>query len=43
MALIEQRLVTLAPLVTRQVPGSDFAEALRAAQTGEGLKTVVVP
>ena len=43
MRLIEQRLVTLGPLITKVVALSQFAEALHAAETGEGLKTVVVP
>jgi L-iditol 2-dehydrogenase len=43
MALIEQDLVTLAPLVTRQVPLSDWSEAFDAAAAGEGIKTVVIP
>ncbi len=43
MRLIEQRLVDLAPLVTKRVPLRDFSEALHAAERGEGLKTVVVP
>ncbi len=43
IALIEQGLVTLGPLVTRQVRLEDFQDALCAAQAGEGLKTVVVP
>lgn len=43
MRLIEQKLVTLGPLVTKIVPLSQFSEALHAAEIGEGLKTVVVP
>ncbi|MET9019202.1 alcohol dehydrogenase catalytic domain-containing protein [Actinopolymorpha sp. NPDC004070] len=43
ITLIERRLVTLAPLVTRQVALADFREALVAAEEGVGLKTVVVP
>lgn len=43
MALIAQRQVTLAPLVTRQVPLADWAVAFEAAAAGEGIKTVVVP
>jgi L-iditol 2-dehydrogenase len=43
MALIEQRLVTLGPLVTRIVPIEDFAAAFDAAAAGDGIKTVIVP
>ncbi|WP_308491676.1 zinc-dependent alcohol dehydrogenase [Microbacterium terrisoli] len=43
MTLIEQQRVQLGPLVTRRVELEDFAAALQAAQSGEGLKTVVVP
>jgi len=43
MALIEQGLVTLAPLVTRQVPIEDFGAAFDAAAAGEGIKTVIIP
>lgn len=42
MALIEQGLVVLGPLVTRQVPIIDWQQAFDAAQAGEGIKTVVV-
>ncbi len=43
MALIEQGLVTLGPLVTRRVPLADWSEAFAAAAAGEGIKTVVIP
>ncbi len=43
MLLIEQGLVQLGPLVTRQVPIADWQQAFAAAQAGEGIKTVVVP
>jgi len=43
MALIEQKLVTLAPLVTKRVPLAQFSEALHAVEAGEGLKSVVIP
>lgn len=43
MALIEQRLVTLGPLVTRAVPIDEFRAAFDAAAAGEGIKTVVIP
>ena len=43
MRLIEQRRVNLGPLVAQRIPLQDFATALRAAQAGDGLKTVVVP
>lgn len=43
MRLIETQQVSLAPLVTRQVPLEQFPQALAAAENGEGLKTVVVP
>ncbi len=43
IALIEQGLVTLGPLVTRRVPIEDFAAAFDAAAAGEGIKTVVIP
>ncbi|MGP9537212.1 zinc-dependent alcohol dehydrogenase [Brachybacterium sp. AOP43-C2-M15] len=43
MRLIATGQVALAPLITRQVPLSRFPEALRAAEAGEGLKTVVLP
>lgn len=42
MLLIEQGLVSLAPLVTRQVAIEDWKLAFDAAQAGEGIKTVVV-
>lgn len=41
--LIEDRRVTLAPLITKQVPLAEFAAALEAAERGEGLKTIVLP
>lgn len=43
MALIEQGLVTLAPLITRRVPLEDWSAAFDAAAAGEGIKTVVIP
>jgi L-iditol 2-dehydrogenase len=43
MALMEAGLVTLGPLVTRQVPIADFAEAFAAAAAGDGIKTVIIP
>jgi L-iditol 2-dehydrogenase len=43
MALIEQRLVTLGPLITRTVPIAEFSAAFDAAAAGEGIKTVVIP
>ena len=43
MALIEQKLVTLRPLVTRQVPITRWHDAFGAAAKGEGIKTVIVP
>lgn len=43
MALIEQRLVSLGPLVTRAVPIDEFHAAFDAAAAGEGIKTVVIP
>lgn len=43
IALIEQGLVILDPLVTKTVDLEEFTEALAATQAGEGLKTVVVP
>lgn len=41
--LIEQGLVTLGPLVTRRVPIANFSEAFDAAESGEGIKTVIIP
>jgi L-iditol 2-dehydrogenase len=43
MALIEQRLVTLAPLVTRRVPIAQWHDAFDAAAAGDGIKTVIIP
>lgn len=43
MALIEQGLVSLGPLVTRRVPIDSFSEAFDAAASGEGIKTVIIP
>ncbi|MCU1410812.1 MAG: Zn-dependent alcohol dehydrogenase [Rhodoglobus sp.] len=43
IALIEQGLVTLGPLVTRTVPIEEFSSAFEAAAAGEGIKTVIVP
>jgi L-iditol 2-dehydrogenase len=43
IALLEQKRVLLGPLVTKQVPLSQFAAALAAAEQGDGLKTVVIP
>ncbi len=43
MALVEQKLVTLRPLVTRQVPIAQWHEAFDAAAKGEGIKTVIIP
>ena len=43
MALIEQRLVTLGPLITRTMPITEFSAAFDAAAAGEGIKTVVIP
>lgn len=43
MALIEQRLVILGPLVTRAVLIDEFREAFDAAAAGEGIKTVIIP
>ncbi|MGC3953573.1 MAG: alcohol dehydrogenase catalytic domain-containing protein [Propionicimonas sp.] len=43
IALIERRLVTLAPLITKRVPLAEFPAALAAAERGEGLKTIVLP
>ena len=43
IALIEQGLVTLGPLATRQVPIADYAAAFDAAAAGEGIKTVIIP
>lgn len=43
MLLLEKGLVSLGPLVTRQVDIGDWELAFAAAQAGEGIKTVVVP
>lgn len=43
MALIEQGLVTLGPLVTRSVPIHEYRTAFDAAAAGEGIKTVIIP
>ena len=43
IALMEQGLVTLGPLITKMVPISSFHDAFAAAAIGEGLKTVIVP
>ncbi|MCU1475336.1 MAG: Zn-dependent alcohol dehydrogenase [Subtercola sp.] len=43
MALIEDGLVDLAPLVTRQVPISEWRTAFDSAAAGEGIKTVIIP
>jgi L-iditol 2-dehydrogenase len=43
MALLDQGLVKLGPLITREVPIADFESAFKAAETGEGIKTVVIP
>ncbi|MBD8066607.1 alcohol dehydrogenase catalytic domain-containing protein [Devosia sp. PTR5] len=43
LALIEQKLVTLSPLVTRRADIRDWPSAFEAAASGEGLKTVIVP
>lgn len=43
VALIQQRAVTLGPLVTGRVPLVDWSDAFEAAATGEGIKTVVIP
>jgi L-iditol 2-dehydrogenase len=43
MALIEAKLVKLRPLVTRQVPISQWNDAFDAAANGEGIKTVIIP
>ncbi|MBX9471690.1 zinc-dependent alcohol dehydrogenase [Microcella sp.] len=43
IALIEQGLVTLGPLVTRRVSIDDFSIAFASAASGEGIKTVVIP
>lgn len=43
MRLIEAGDVVLTPLITGRVPLEGFFEALRAAERGEGLKTVIVP
>ena len=43
LRLVLDRQVTLAPLVSRRVPLEEFLSAVRAAERGEGMKTVVVP
>jgi L-iditol 2-dehydrogenase len=43
MALIEQKLVSLGPLVSAQVPLSEFEKAFASAAAGEGIKTIVIP
>ncbi|MFC4223304.1 zinc-dependent alcohol dehydrogenase [Lysinibacter cavernae] len=43
MALLQQGLVNLEPLVTAQIPLAEFSEAFAMAMRGDGLKTVVVP
>ena len=43
IALMEAGLVALGPLVTRQVPIADFADAFAAAAAGDGIKTVIIP
>ncbi len=43
MALVRERLVDLAPLVTRRVPIEEWQEAFTAAAAGEGIKTVIHP
>lgn len=43
LQLVMDRQVNLAPLVSRQVPLEEFLSAVRAAERGEGMKTVVVP
>ena len=43
MALIEQKLVNLAPLITRRLPIDKWQEGFDAAAAGEGLKTIILP
>lgn len=43
IALIDQRHVTLAPLVSSRVPIAGWQKAFDAAEAGEGIKTVIVP
>ncbi|MBM7044786.1 MULTISPECIES: zinc-binding dehydrogenase [Rhizobium] len=43
MALIEQKLVNLEPLITRRVPIDKWQEGFDAAAKGEGLKTIILP
>jgi L-iditol 2-dehydrogenase len=43
IALIESRLLALAPLVTRMAPIEDWDDAFKAAADGEGIKTVIIP
>jgi L-iditol 2-dehydrogenase len=43
MSLIENKLVALRPLVTRQVPISQWHDAFDAAASGDGIKTVIIP
>jgi L-iditol 2-dehydrogenase len=43
MALVREKLVNLAPLVTRRVPIDAWEEAFAAAAAGEGIKTVIHP
>jgi L-iditol 2-dehydrogenase len=43
IALIESRLLTLAPLVTRLAQIDDWHEAFKAAADGDGIKTVIIP
>ncbi|MDE1997028.1 MAG: alcohol dehydrogenase catalytic domain-containing protein [Rhizobiaceae bacterium] len=43
MALIEQRLVNLSPLITRRVPIDKWQEGFDAAAAGEGIKTIILP
>ncbi len=43
MALVREKLVDLAPLVTRRVPIEEWQEAFTAAANGEGIKTVIHP
>ncbi|WP_208322169.1 zinc-dependent alcohol dehydrogenase [Paramicrobacterium fandaimingii] len=43
MALMEQELVTLDPLVTESVPIAEWERAFENIRTGRGIKTVIVP
>lgn len=43
VALIEQRRVSLGPLVTTRLPISRWSEAFDAVRAGAGIKTVIVP